>query len=113
MIRPVAGPAPRPVRDPGGVPDRRFEAILAEKTAVRFSNHAQARLASRDIAVSPQDLQRLSDALALAREKGSRDTLVLLDGRAFVLSVSTGTVVTAIPAQAGRVFTNIDSAVVL
>lgn len=80
---------------------------------VRFSGHAQDRLASRQIALSTEEVRQLETALDLARQKGARDALVLLDRRAFIVSVPTATVVTAMRAGGSRVFTNIDSAVVL
>jgi len=49
-----------------------------------------------------------------AASKGSRDSLVLVDGTAFVVSVSNRTVITAVGSEQMKdnVFTNIDSAVI-
>ena len=51
----------------------------------------------------------------MAREKGLNDTLILMDGSAFIVSAQNGTVITAMPSQelSGRVFTNIDGTVIL
>jgi flagellar operon protein len=49
-----------------------------------------------------------------AAGKGSRDSLVLVDGTAFVVSVPNRTVITAVGSEHMRehIFTNIDSAVI-
>ena len=59
-------------------------------------------------------LGRLSEGVGRAAGKGSRDSLVLVDGTAFVVSVSNRTVITAVGSEhmKDNVFTNIDSAVI-
>lgn len=82
---------------------------------LKFSAHAQARLQSRNISLSTEDLVRLKQGVAQAAAKGARESLVLKDGVAFVVSVKNNTVITAVDAQSmkGNVFTNIDSAVIV
>ena len=77
--------------------------------------HAQARLQSRNIELSSQDLSRLREGVAQAAAKGSRESLLLKDGVAFVVSIKNNTVITAVDASSmkGNVFTNIDSAVIV
>ena len=81
---------------------------------LRFSGHALQRLQRRSIPFSPEALQRLEAGVARAAGKGSRDSVVLLDGVAFVVSVRNSTVITAVGPEHMRdhVFTNIDSAVI-
>ncbi|MCD6526690.1 MAG: flagellar protein [Desulfuromonas sp.] len=81
---------------------------------VRFSKHATLRMQSRGIQMSATDLGRLNQAVKMADEKGSRDSLVLLDSTALVVSVKDNTVVTVADKEQlkGNVFTNIDSAVI-
>jgi flagellar operon protein len=81
---------------------------------LRFSKHALQRVERRGIDVGPATLGRLADGVARAAGKGSRDSLVLVDGTAFVVSVPSRTVVTAVGAAHMRdhVFTNLDSAVI-
>ena len=80
-----------------------------------FSGHAADRLRSRQIGFTPGQQRRLSNALDTAAAKGAGETLVLMDGLALVVSVPNRTVITvARQAElADRVFTGIDSAVVL
>jgi len=72
------------------------------------------RLNRRSIDLSPERLDRLSQAVDRVAEKGARESVVLLDDLALLVSVSNRTVLTAI--ETGKmkdgVFTNIDSVVV-
>ena len=88
---------------------------VAARANVKFSGHAQTRLASRRIALSEGDVKRLGQAMTQAAAKGSRDSLMLLDKTAFVVSVANRTVITAVAQDAlkDNIFTNIDSAMIL
>jgi flagellar operon protein len=68
----------------------------------------------RGITLDPTTLGRLREGVGRAAGKGSRDSLVLVDGTAFVVSVPNRTVITAVGSEHMRehVFTNIDSAVI-
>lgn len=84
---------------------------------VSFSKHAMQRLDKRQIELAPEQSQRLGNAVQAAADKGARQSLVFIDGIAFVVNVSDRTVVTAVNVGSGgggsnTVFTNIDSAVV-
>lgn len=81
---------------------------------VRFSKHAMMRMQNRGIKMNAVDLSRLNQAVKMADEKGSRDSLVLLDSTALVVSVKDNTVVTVADKEQlkGNVFTNIDSAII-
>ena len=82
---------------------------------LKFSHHAIERMQSRGITYSPQDLTRLGEAVQKAAAKGSRDTLVLMDHSALIVSVKNNTVVTVMDKSALKenVFTNIDSTIVM
>ena len=64
--------------------------------------------------MDPARLERLEQAVGRAADKGSRDSLILLDELALVVSVQHRTVVTAMDETASKehVFTNIDSVVI-
>ena len=98
-------------------PARSFADTLREATGttgLRFSKHALERLQRRGIELDPGTMQRLDEGVARAAGKGSRDSLVLVDGTAFVVSVRNHTVITAVGPEhmKDNVFTNIDSAVI-
>ena len=115
---PAASPAPAPAAAPA---PGAFQDLLATKLAtagpaapLRFSGHALDRIQRRGIDLGANELARLQDGVARAAAKGGRDSLVLVDGTAFVVSVPNRTVITAVDQGHMReqVFTNIDSAVI-
>ena len=81
---------------------------------IKFSKHAENRMTSRGIELNQDELQRLDRAVALADKKGARDSLVMINNTALVVSVKNYTVVTVVDKDSavGNVFTNIDSAVI-
>jgi flagellar operon protein len=94
-----------------------FADVLAGHTAAgtpAFSKHALERLSRRGVAVDSGTLGRLTDGIQRAAGKGSRNSVVFVDGTAYVASVQNNTVITAVTPEAMRshVFTNIDSAVI-
>ncbi len=95
-----------------------FADVLAGQTgatsAPTFSKHALERLSSRGVTVDAGTLGRLSNGIQRAAEKGSRNSVVFVDGTAYVASVQNNTVITAVSPEAmkSQVFTNIDSAVI-
>ncbi|MDR2045097.1 MAG: flagellar protein [Clostridium sp.] len=107
------------------VPELSFQEILDQKTierqteakGLKFSKHAAGRLADRNIELTAGQVERLEDGTRRAEGKGIRDSLVLMDGLAFIVNVPNRTVVTAMDytnrAQAAEnIFTNIDGAVI-
>lgn len=98
--------------------DPSFAEVLARRverdSGVAFSAHARARLEERGMHLGGDDLARLTGAVQSAASKGSADSLVLLDDKAFIVSVTNNTVVTAMTGDSlkGNVFTNIDSTVI-
>jgi flagellar operon protein len=92
-----------------------FSREMARSENVNFSKHARERLFSRGMELTGEKLTELSQAIDRAALKGSRDTLILDDDAAYVVSVPSRTVITAFTRanlQEG-VFTSIDSAVIL
>lgn len=93
---------------------RTLHGILAPSEGIRFSAHAAQRLSQRAIQLTPTQQERLDEALNQASASGARESLLLMDGVAFVVNVPNRTVITAMPVDDmnDRVITNIDSAVV-
>lgn len=92
-----------------------FSAELASDRAVQFSRHASQRLHSRGIELTDDQLNRIADAVDRAGAKGSRETLILTDEAALVVSIENRTVITVFDRENLRegVVTSIDSAVIL
>jgi flagellar operon protein len=97
-------------------PGERFGAVLArsEETPLTFSGHAARRMEQRGVQLDEDHMRRLQAAVGRAEAKGSRDSLILLDDLALVVSIQNHTVVTAVDEanQKEHVFTNIDSVVI-
>ena len=88
-------------------------ATLAPTRQLTFSKHAQARVAQRGVEISQEGIQKLEDAIDLAREKGITDCLAYLEQTAYIVNVPSKVVVTVVDSQDSSVFTNIDGAVIL
>jgi len=90
-----------------------FAETLARTQDVRFSNHAQKRMETRDMQLSPDNVNRLSGAIDKAEKRGGKSSLVMVDDMAFIVNVRERLVVTALDAEhrGEGVFTQIDSVV--
>ena len=82
---------------------------------LKFSKHAMERLSNRQINISPEKMEKLNSAVEKADLKGSKESLILMDDLAFVVSIKNRTVITAVDGNSMKdnVFTNIDSAVII
>ena len=82
---------------------------------LKFSKHAGERLADRDITLTNEQLARLEDGAHKAGAKGIKESLVLMDGMAFIINTKSNTVITAMN-QSGaeeNIYINIDGAVII
>ena len=94
-----------------------FDQLLQKQinqTGIKFSKHAVDRMSSRGIEFSAGQMQRLEQAVSQVDAKGGKESLVMIDDTALVVSVKNDTVVTVVDRQQlkNNVFTNIDSAVI-
>jgi flagellar operon protein len=116
----VGAPTPtRPAATQAPATGPSFADVLAKQsvvggTAPTFSKHALERLSRRGVDMNAQTLGRLTEGIQRAASKGSNNSVVMVDGTAFVASVKNNTVITAVTPEAmkSHVFTNIDSAVI-
>jgi len=92
-----------------------LEQQIQKGKAVQFSQHALQRLELRNIHLTDADYHKINQAVDKAAGKGAKESLVLLDNRAFVVSVRNRTVITVVDEAnlKENVFTNIDSAVIM
>ena len=110
-------------RQPGKVPTKTvfgqgFKEVLQQKLepeGIRFSSHCLKRLEQHNIQLSNEQLARLNSAVAQAQLKGSKDSCIVMDDMAFVVSVNNRKVITVVEGARMKdsVFTNIDSAVLV
>ena len=82
---------------------------------LKFSSHAISRMQHRGVRFDPSELQQIEGAVAKAKAKGSKETLILSDKAAMIVSVKDNTVVTVMDKSnmKDNVFTKIDSTVVI
>lgn len=90
-----------------------FAETLSQTQNVRFSNHAQKRLEARNINLTDDGINRLSNAVDKAEKRGGKESLVMVDDMAFIVNVRERLVVTALDSKnrGEGVFTQIDSVV--
>lgn len=103
----------RNVAQPGKISE--FDELFRkELSKLKFSGHAKARMESREITLSDTEAEKLEKAVNSAEAKGAGESLVLLNDKAFIVSVANRTVITAMNREQmeASVITNIDSAVI-
>lgn len=100
---------------PGNLGQINPQGLIKPAEGVKFSNHAIERMKTRGINYSPEDINKIGEAVSRAAAKGSKDSLILMNDSALIVSVKNNTVVTVMDKNALKenVFTNIDSTVVL
>lgn len=106
-----------PKQDKSKTPELSFQDILSSQKEqavdnLKFSKHANERLATRNINLSAEQMERLENGTTKAREKGIRESLVMVDDLAFIVNVRNNTVITAVGDSTDSIFTNIDGAVI-
>ncbi|MGZ3520691.1 MAG: TIGR02530 family flagellar biosynthesis protein [Vulcanimicrobiaceae bacterium] len=116
----IPGPTTRPVGKPVQIPPTSapsFRAVLEQQQGqpLKFSAHAIARLQSRNINLSNEDMARMNQMADKAAQKGAKQSLFMLRDVAMVVSITNRTVITAVDQDSMRenVFTNIDSAAII
>lgn len=79
----------------------------------KISNHAAERL--KDSKFTKEDYTSLQRGLNKARQRGSKNTLMMYKDMAIIASVENNTIITAIDKERAKenVFTNIDSVVII
>lgn len=92
-----------------------LQAPTAPAGEIKFSAHAQQRMKTRGITLNAMEMDQIRSAVSKAAAKGARESLVLINNKALVVSVPNRTVITAVDEGSLKenVFTNIDSAVIL
>lgn len=118
MQRVPLQPAVRQAQPTSTASKQSFLAHLQEATKqqeLKVSKHANERIMERNIAISEQEWQVVSDKVFEARLKGVNQPLVLMDQAALIISAKNATVITAMDRTEAKqqLFTNIDGTIVL
>lgn len=93
--------------------DKCVNTIINEN--IKISAHANERLTSRNIRLSETDMKCINNAIDKMDNKGAKETLILYNDLALIASVKNRTIITAMDKNAleEKVFTNIDSAIII
>ncbi len=122
-MQPIVTGTPQAVRGQGtAVPQNgetgpSFSELLSQKLGEKgltISKHAAQRAAQRGVDLE-EHLERLSQGVQIARQKGLDDALILVDSTAFLVSARNSTVITTVGGNdlKGNVFTNISGTVII
>lgn len=79
------------------------------------SKHAKQRLEQRGIHISAERWKQIEEKVKEAKAMGVKESLILLDNAALVVSAKNNTVITAMDRKETRtqIFTNIDGTIIL
>ena len=92
-----------------------LDQVTQEHAPLMFSKHAMNRLSSRGIEMTQDQFERLNEGKLRAGQKGIKESLIMVDDFKFIVNVPNNTVVTALNGEEsdGKIFTNIDGAVII
>lgn len=90
-----------------------FSSVLEKQKDIKFSKHANQRINSRNLNLNNEQLKRIEEGVNSAKDKGIRNSLVMVDNLALLVNINSRTVVTAMESTDKNVFTNIDGAVIV
>ncbi len=95
-----------------------FKDILKNRVQsqeLKVSKHANSRLAERNITIDQMTWDRINKKLSEAKQKGIKDSLVLVGDAALVVNADNHTVITAMNRHEAseHIFTNINGAIVM
>jgi len=99
----------------GQKPPHNRRGLAEAGKGLEFSKHLMERINRRRLQIGPEETQKLNQAIEKAEAKGLKDSLVLLNDLAFIVSVQNRRVITAMDKSRMNegVFTNIDSAIII
>ncbi len=102
------------VSDGGSFKDT-LRAKLLDSSNLKLTNHAAERVEQRNIDMSQENIERLSEGVKIAEEKGMHAPLILIDKSAFIVNLKNRALVTTVNGDElkNNAFTNIDGTVIV
>jgi flagellar operon protein len=90
-------------------------ALVPKNDQLIISKHAKQRLEQRGIQIEENKWQQISEKVIEAKKLGVKESLVLLDEAALIVSVKNQTVITAMDRKEAmsQIFTNINGTIVM
>ena len=91
------------------------DALVEAGKGLKISKHAQQRLQERNIHINDEQWAMIGQKIAEAKQKGVRDSLVITNEAALIVSAVNETVITAMNREEAQtqLFTNINGAIII
>lgn len=91
-----------------------FQEILQQQQ-LKVSKHAKTRLAERNISITEEQWQTITNKLQEAKQKGVRESVVVLNNATLLANAQKNTIITALNRDEAesRIFTNINGTIIL
>ncbi|HWJ80381.1 MAG TPA: TIGR02530 family flagellar biosynthesis protein [Niallia sp.] len=92
-----------------------FHQSIASLDKLSISKHANERLQQRGIVIDDAKWKTIEEKVSQAKKMGVKESLVLLNDAALIVSAKNNTVITAMDRQeaSNQIFTNINGTIVL
>lgn len=93
-----------------------FQSILQKKlNEITISKHAKERIENRGIEIDSITMYQLNEAMDKLSEKGSKDSLILLNQVAYIVNPQQKVIITCVDKEhmQENIFSGIDSAIIL
>jgi flagellar operon protein len=93
-----------------------FKAAIAKPNCeLTVSKHAKLRLMQRNIHITQNDWEVIGEKIKEAKQMGVKESLVLLNNAALIVSAKNQTVITAMDRNeaSSQIFTNIDGTIII
>lgn len=89
--------------------------ITQSSNSLSISKHAQTRMQQRNIHIDAEMWTKVQEKVNEAKQMGVKDSLVLLDNAALIVSAKNNVVVTAMEREEARsqIFTNINGTIIM
>lgn len=92
--------------------NKSFKTVLEEKIYnLKFSKHAVEQIDKREINISVEEYSKIRNGFIKSKEKGSRESLFIINGKGFLVSVKNNVIITCFKKEdlKENIITNIDS----
>lgn len=111
----VNKPSQQPVKINTATFDGLLQKELQQKTELKVSKHAQQRLTERNISIDSNVWKTIESKINEAKQKGIKDSLVVTNDAALVVSTANQTVITAMNRKeaSSHIFTNINGTILI
>ncbi|MGN8644994.1 TIGR02530 family flagellar biosynthesis protein [Gracilibacillus sp. HCP3S3_G5_1] len=92
-----------------------FSTVFKQQQDIELSKHASNRMIQRNIVLSESDWNRMNEKLDEAKDKGVKESLVIMSDAAFIVNAQNKKVITALDKGelSSKIFTNINGTILI